>query len=243
MTLHERWDTEPFVPFHDYADIYGNVCRRLTLPAGRFTLRYDAIVEASAELDPYEPNAIEHDPGDLPDEALVYTLPSRFCLSDVVFPRAMELFGNVKPGWSRVQAICDFVHNHIAFGYGSSGPMTTAIDVLDSGAGVCRDYAHLAITFCRALNIPARYSFGYMPDIDIPPPYSPMDFCAWFEVYLGGRWWIFDARNNVPRRARITIARGRDALDVAMLTTYSATMLEEMVVRADPAEANVRSLV
>jgi transglutaminase-like putative cysteine protease len=242
MTLDERWETEPFVAFHDYADIYGNVCRRLTLPAGRFELRYDAVVAANADLDPYEPYAVEHPIAELPDEALVYTLPSRFCPSDLMYPQAMDLFGNMNPGWGRVQAICDFVHNHITFGYGSSTPVTTALDVYQSGAGVCRDFAHLAVTFCRALNIPARYSFGYMPDIDIPPPYAPMDFCAWFEVFLGGRWFIFDARNNVPRRARVTIARGRDALDTAMLTSYGSSQLNEMIVRADVAEDYVRTL-
>jgi transglutaminase-like putative cysteine protease len=240
MTVAERWEIDPAVPFHDYVDIYGNHCRRLVLPEGTSTVRYDALVDAEGELDPYEPFAVEHPIAEVPDDALVYTLPSRFCLSDLIYSRAMELFGNVAPGWSRVQAICDFVHGHLTFGYGSSSAITTALDVLDSGAGVCRDYAHLAITFCRALNIPARYAFGYMPDIDIPVN-APMDFCAWFEVYLGGRWWIFDARNNIRRRARITIARGRDALDVAMLTTYGAMTLNNMVVRADKAEDRVRS--
>ncbi|MBD5635271.1 MAG: transglutaminase family protein [Candidatus Eremiobacteraeota bacterium] len=242
MIVAERWETEPFTPFHDYTDMYGNVCRRMTLPAGNFELRYDTIVESDGDLDPVALDAVEHPISELPDDALVYTLPSRFCLSDVIFPRAMELFGGMQPGWSRVQAICDFVHRHLKFGYGSSTSLTTAIDVYESGAGVCRDYAHLAITFCRALNIPARYSFGYMPDIDVPPPYDPMDFCAWFEVYLGGKWWIFDARNNVRRRARITIARGRDALDVAMLTTYGPAKLDTMVVRADRTEDHVRTL-
>jgi len=241
MTLAERWETDPFVPFHDYFDMYGNVCRRLMMPGGTFDLRYDAIVEASGDLDPWIPDAIEHPIGEIPDDALVYTLPSRFCLSDVMFPQAMDLFGNVAPGWGRVQAICDYVHGHLEFGYGSSSPTTSALDAYQNAAGVCRDYAHLAITFCRALNIPARYAFGYMPDIDIPPPYSPMDFCAWFEVYLGGCWWIFDARNNVRRRARVTIARGRDALDVAMLTTYGATNLNTMLVRADRIEDHVRA--
>jgi transglutaminase-like putative cysteine protease len=241
MTLAERWDSDPGVPYHEYPDIYGNVCRRMTLPAGSFSLRYVALVEADGDLDPYDPSAIEHPIAELPDEALVYTLPSRYCLSDMLFPQAMDRFGGLAPGWNRVQAICDFVHDHVTFGYGTSTPSTTALDVYESGNGVCRDYAHLAISFCRALNIPARYSFGYMPDIDVPPPYAPMDFCAWFEVYLSGRWWIFDARNNVRRRARVTIARGRDALDVAMLTTYGATTLDEMVVYADQTDERVRA--
>jgi len=163
-------------------------------------------------------------------------MPSRYCLSDVLFPRAQELFGLTPPGWARVQAICDWVHTNIRFSYGTSTPATTALDVLANGIGVCRDFTHLAIAFCRALNIPARYAFGYLPDIDVPPATAPMDFCAWFEVYLGGRWYVFDARNNERRKGRVTIARGRDALDVAMLTTFGMVTLASMIVRADPVE-------
>jgi len=238
----EDWATSPPRGFHDFTDVYGNLCRRATLPAGTFALDYDVLVETTAEPDPLQPDAIEHPMADVPDDALMYTLPSRYCLSDVAFPRAQELFGGVAPGWGRVQAICDWVNANIRFAYGSSSPMTTAIDVLSGGYGVCRDFAHVAITFCRALNIPARYAFGYMPDIDVTGPLGPMDFCAWFEVYLGGAWWIFDARNNTRRRGRVTIARGRDALDVAMVTTYGMTILDTMTVRADTADNDARAL-
>jgi len=234
--LAERWVCEPGVPFHDYVDLYGNICRRINLGPGRLRFRYDATVVVSDEFDGYAPEAEQVAVEALPDEALVYTLPSRYCLSDVLSDRAWELFGATEPGWSRVQAICDFVNGHVTFGYGSSTPDTTAVHVYENAAGVCRDFAHLAIAFARAMNVPARYVFGYMPDIDIPPPYSPMDFCAWFEAYLGGAWWTFDPRNNQPRRGRIVIARGRDALDVAMVTTYGPVMLHEMIVRADRME-------
>ncbi|MBD5654486.1 MAG: transglutaminase family protein [Candidatus Eremiobacteraeota bacterium] len=247
--ISEHWESAPDTPFHDYTDVYANVCRRLTLPEGEYDLTYEAIVETPDQLDPYAPDANECMVADLPDDVLVYTLPSRYCLSDVLFPQAQELFGGLTPGWGRVQAICDFANGHLAFGYGSSTPTTTAADVFESGRGVCRDYAHLAITFCRALNIPARYAFGYLPDIDGPPPYAPMDFCAWFEAYLDDRWYMFDPRNNARRRGRVTIARGRDALDVAMLTTYGASQLETMIVVAEEAdtanamETDVRAFV
>ena len=231
--LQERWSVEPDAAAHDYADLYGNVCRRLTLAAGRTTIRYAASVETTAAADPLDVDAIEHPVDQLPDDVLAYTLPSRYCLSDVLADRACELFGGIAPGWGRVQAIVDFVHGHLSFTVGSSTATTTAVDVYQSQAGVCRDFAHLAITFCRALNIPARYVFGYLPDIDVAPPYPPMDFCAWMEVYLGGTWSTFDPRNNERRKGRIVVARGRDALDVAMLTTFGRTELIAMTVRAD----------
>ncbi len=240
-TLAERWSTNPDVAYRDYTDVYGNICRRTTLPAGNFTLDYDVIVEVSGALDSFAPDACEHPAAEIPDDALMFTLPSRYCLSDVLYPQALELFGAVEPGWARVQAIVDWVHEHITFGYGSSSPETTAVDVYANRRGVCRDFAHLAVTFCRAMNVPARYAFGYLPDIDVPPPYAAMDFCAWFEAYLGGRWWIFDPRNNQRRRGRVTIARGRDALDVAMVTTFGAARLNEMTVRADPTDDDAQT--
>jgi len=234
--IDERWLSDPPTPFHDYTDLYGNTCRRVTLPPGRSSTRYDAYVEVVDEVDPFVPDAPQLAPDALPDDVLLYTLPSRYCLSDVLGDRAWELFGSTEPGWSRVQAICDFVHGHVNFAYGSSLPTTTAVDVHDNATGVCRDFAHLAVTFCRALNVPARYVFGYLPDIDVPPPYETMDFAAWFEAYLGDRWYTFDPRNNERRRGRAVIARGRDALDVAMVTTYGPAMLHEMIVRADKRE-------
>jgi transglutaminase-like putative cysteine protease len=193
-------------------------------------------VEVPDELDAFVPDAPQLAPDVLPDDVLLYTLPSRYCLSDMLADVAWQHFGTTDPGWGRVQAICDFVHARINFAYGSSLPTTTAVDVYQNATGVCRDFAHLAIAFCRAMNIPARYVFGYLPDIDVPPPYATMDFCAWFEAFLGGTWYTFDARNNERRRGRAVIGRGRDALDVAMVTTYGPAQLHEMLVRADKRE-------
>jgi transglutaminase-like putative cysteine protease len=231
--LEERWESEPRTAYHDYRDVYGNVCRRTTLPGGACALRHDVVVETRGETDPVDTEAFEHVAADLPDDVLLYTLPSRYCLSDELAGRALELFGNLEPGWSRVQAICDWVHEQTRFSYGTSNVTTTAADVLANGTGVCRDYAHLAMTFCRALSVPARYVCGYIPDIDVPPPDAPMDFCAWFEAYLGNGWWTFDPRNNERRKGRVTIARGRDAADVAMVTTYGSAILQSMEVWAD----------
>jgi transglutaminase-like putative cysteine protease len=231
--LTEHWSIEPREPFHDYRDLYGNVCRRTVLPAGISTVRYSAQVAVSNELDPYAPDAVQYAAEALPDDVLVYTLPSRYCVSDLLSDQAWSLFGGTAPGWARVQAICDYVHNRLRFSYGTSTPSTTALDAFQNQVGVCRDFAHLAISFARAMNIPARYAFGYLPDIDVPPPDAPMDFCAWFEAYLDGTWWTFDARNNTRRRGRAVIARGRDALDVAMVTTYGRALLHQMTVFAD----------
>jgi transglutaminase-like putative cysteine protease len=231
--LSEQWHTTPPHALHAYTDLYGNICQRTLLQPGKVTLQYDAIAEVSGERDEVAPDAAQLPVEDLPDEVLLYTLPSRFCLSDVLSDKAWELFGNTEPGWSRVQTICDWVHSNIRFQYGTSNATTTAVDVCTQGVGVCRDFAHLAVTFCRALNLPARYVFGYLPDIDVPPPDSPMDFCAWIEVFLSGRWWTFDPRNNEPRIGRVLIGRGRDALDVAMVTTYGSPLLEQMTVWAD----------
>jgi transglutaminase-like putative cysteine protease len=218
---------------HEFSDLYGNACRRFILPGGDLQLRYDALVEVPDDPDELDPDAEQLAVEDLPDETLHFTLPSRYCLSDVLSGTAWELFGGTEPGWGRVQAICDWVHENIRFQYGSSTPLTTAVDVYERRTGVCRDFAHLAVTFCRAMNIPARYVFGYLPDIGVPPPEYPMDFCAWFEAFLGGRWRTFDPRNNERRVGRVVIGRGWDALDVAMVTTYGSHRLLSMVVRAD----------
>jgi transglutaminase-like putative cysteine protease len=229
----ERWFSEPDLSSSRYIDGFGNLCRRIDVPAGRSVLRYDAVAELEREADPVWPAAPEVAPADLPDQALAFTLPSRLCPSDDLAPAAFERFGEVAPGWSRVQAISDWVHTEVGFSYGSGTPTTTAADVLAGRKGVCRDLAHLAITFCRALRIPARYAFGYLPDIGVEAPYDPMDFCAWMEVFLGGAWWTFDPRNNRPRIGRVLIGHGRDALDVAMFTTFGAAPLQSMVVWAD----------
>ncbi len=231
--LQETWQTSPVLSMHMYQDIYGNICQRLLMPPGEFVLRYDALVDVSGERDEVAPDAVQMPVEDLPDDVLLYTLPSRFCLSDVLSDAAWRLFGSIEPGWARVQAICDWIHSNIRFQYGTSNSMTTAADVFGQGIGVCRDFAHLAVTFCRALNIPARYVFGYLPDIGVPPPDAPMDFCAWIEVFLAGRWWTFDPRNNEPRIGRVLIGRGRDALDVAMVTSFGSPRLHTMIVWAD----------
>ena len=232
----EQWQTEPAGPYHDYVDLYGNVCRRMTFTPGWTVLRYEALVETVDTEDPMEWSMPQVDVDLLPDDALVYTLPSRYCLSDELGDRAWDLFGASVPGWPRVQAVCDYVNRTLSFAYGSSTSTTSAVDALAAGAGVCRDFAHLAISFCRAMNVPARYVFGYLPDIDVVPLDAPMDFAAWIEVYLGDRWWTYDPRNNVRRKGRVVIARGRDALDVAMVTTYGAAILHEMKVCAEAAE-------
>ena len=173
----------------------------------------------------------------LPDEVMGFVMPSRFCLPDELGHEAWQRFGHLAPGWSRVQAIVDFVHGHLTWVAGASNPWTTAADAYRAGQGVCRDYAHLAITFCRALNIPARYVFGYIPDIEAPPPTEPMDFAAWFEAYLDGRWHTFDARNNTPRVGRVVVGRGRDAVDVALITSFGPLTLTGFSVHAERARA------
>lgn len=229
----ERWESLPALGFRDYLDLYGNRCRRLTIPAGRFSMRYDADVAVSPDPAPGDWTARQHAVDELPDEVLMYTLASRFCPSDELGEQAWRLFGSLPPGWPCVAAVCDWVHENVRFEYGEANPLKTAGDVLRARTGVCRDFAHLAITFCRALSIPARYVFGYLPDIDVPPPCTEMDFCAWFEAYLGDRWWTFDPRNNRRRIGNIVIGRGRDAVDVAMVTTYGAARFEAMTVWAD----------
>jgi transglutaminase-like putative cysteine protease len=229
----ESWISTPPVSYHDYVDIYDNVCRRVTLPAGLATIYYDATVEAPVAPEAVDPSVPQTPVEDLPDSVLVYTLPSRFCLSDAVIDRAWGMFGTTVPGWQRVQAIVQFVHDHVTFGYQFTTPTTTSSDVLENAQGVCRDFTHLGIALCRAMSIPARYVFGYIPDIDIPVSPAPMDFCAWFEAYLDGRWWTFDPRNNEVRKGRVIIARGRDAADVPMVTTYGNAFFKGMTVWAD----------
>jgi transglutaminase-like putative cysteine protease len=228
-----EWESTPEIPRRAYVDLYGNSCQRLVLPAGSSTLRYDALVTVPDATEEVDLDAHETPAADLPDGALLYTLPSRYCLPDVLADEAWELFSRVEPGYRRVMAICDHVHGSLKFAYGSSTPLTTAADVHAACYGVCRDFTHLAITFCRALSIPARYVFGYLPEIDVEPAPEPMDFAAWFEAYLDGTWWTFDPRNNEARKGRVLIGRGRDALDVAMVTTFGGPVLKRMEVRAE----------
>ena len=206
--------TSPSVPISPYRDVFGNWCSRIVAPAGRMRLSANGVVRDSGLPDVVVPSAFQHAVEDLPAETLIFLLGSRYCETDRLSEVAWSLFEKSPPGWARVQAICDFVHRHIAFGYEHARPTMTSWEVFNEGKGVCRDYAHLAITFCRCMNIPARYCTGYLGDIGVPPPYGPMDFAGWFEAYLGGRWYTFDPRNNMPRIGRVLIAQGRDAADV-----------------------------
>ena len=233
VLIREEWSIPGALKRRQYIDGYGNFCARMDMPAGGFTLRYDAVVEVPHRLDDADESAKELSPSELPSNVLVYLLPTRYCLSDVLADEAWRLFGAVAPGWARVQAICDYVNGSISYEAGSTGPLTTVVDVYEDRRGVCRDFAQLAISFCRALNIPARYAFGYLPDIEVVPDEVPMDFCAWMEVWLGGRWYTFDPRNNERRIGRVLIGHGRDALDCAMLTSYGNATLESMTVWAD----------
>jgi transglutaminase-like putative cysteine protease len=221
--------TEPELEITHYVDGFGNRCSRFVAPPGVLRLSGSTLIRNSDEPDEVNFSARETPVGDLPDEVLSYLLNSRYCEVDRLSPLALELFGNVRPGWWRVQAICDWVHNRIAFDYLQARPTKTALDVYSECVGVCRDYQHLAITFCRALNIPARYATGYLGDIGVPVN-LPMDFSAWFEAYLDNRWWTFDARNNQRRLGRILMATGRDASDVAMTTSFGQADLRNFFV-------------
>lgn len=231
--LEATMTTAPTIGRTAYTDAYGNPCSRVLLPAGPFALRYDARFAVPDTVDDVDLDAPQVPVDQLPDEVLTYLMPSRFCVSDVLAGVAYERFGHLPAGYRRVQAVMDEVHGALAFGYGNSTPTTTAAEAWEAGKGVCRDYAHVAISFCRALNVPARYVFGYLPDIDVPPVPDVMDFAAWCEVWLGHRWWTFDPRNNQARTGRVLIGRGRDAVDVAMVTTYGAAQLDRMTVWAD----------
>jgi transglutaminase-like putative cysteine protease len=237
--LREKWSIEPSRRLRHYRDIYGNPCLRVVLPGGWSRLDYDAVLDVPDAVEDADHNAPEIAPDELPDDVLHYTLPSRYCLPDLLGNEAWARFGAIPPGYRRVQAICAYVHEYLRFSYGSSTALSTAADVNASGFGVCRDFTHLAISFCRALNIPARYVFGYLPDLDVPPDPAPMDFAAWMEVWLGERWWTFDPRNNVRRKGRVVIGRGRDAADVAMATTFGGPRLESMIVHAVEVPATI----
>ena len=225
--------TNPSIPITAYRDGFGNWCSRIVAPTGQIRLSTDAIVNDTGRPDEVAAAAQQIPVQELPEETLVFLLGSRYCETDRLSEVAWGLFGNSPPGWARVQAICDFVHNHIVFGYEHARSTKTAWDVFNERKGVCRDYAHLAIAFCRCMNFPARYCTGYLGDIGVPPSQDPMDFSAWFDVYLGGRWYTFDARNNVPRIGRVLIARGRDAADVAISSTFGPNTLKSFKVWTD----------
>ena len=231
---------DPQVRIDDYADTFGNRCARLMAKAGRMRFRSDCLVEASGEPDRQARDAKAHEIYELPDDALRFLLPSRYCEVDRMLDIAWQLFGNTAPGWARVQAVCDFVHEHIHFDYLQARSTRTAYDAYQERVGVCRDFTHLAVALCRCLNIPARYCTGYLGDIGVPPSDDPMDFSAWFDVYLGGEWHTFDARNNTPRIGRILMARGRDAADVALLTSFGPSRLVQFTVRTEDVVEDTR---
>jgi transglutaminase-like putative cysteine protease len=225
--------TTPSVPTTAYRDLFGNWCMRLVAPAGDFAMTTDAIVNDDGKADPVNESAQQTWVDALPESTLVYLLGSRYCETDQLSPIAWQLFGQTEPGWRRVQAICDFVHDHIKFGYEHARRTRTALEAYNEGHGVCRDYAHLGVAFCRCMNIPARYCTGYLTDIGQPPPYSPMDFAGWFEAYIDDRWYTFDPRNNTPRIGRVLMGQGRDACDVALSNTFGLNALKVFKVWAD----------
>jgi len=224
---------EPEVRIDRYLDSFGNECARFVAPPGNLRLWNSTLIEDSGELDASDPDAPEIPVGELPTETLHYLLGSRYCEVDLLSNTAAELFGNIQPGWGRVKAICDWVHDKVTFGYNFARSTKTALDVYTERVGVCRDFQHLAVTFCRCVNIPARYVTGYLGDIGIPAAPYPMDFSAWFEAYLGDRWWTFDARHNVPRMGRVLMAVGRDAADVAITTAFGIARLTKFSVISD----------
>jgi transglutaminase-like putative cysteine protease len=224
---------DPPVPVSSYRDSFGNWCTRLVAPKGRMRISADAVVNDSGAPDPVFPQARQIPVESLPEEALLFLLGSRYCETDRLSETAWRLFGHTPTGWARVQAICDYVHHHIAFGYHHARMTRTALEAFHDKTGVCRDYTHLAVAFCRCMNIPARYCTGYLGDIGVPPPHGTPDFAAWFEAFLDGQWYTFDPRNNVPRIGRILIARGRDATDVAISSTFGFNTLTSFRVWTD----------
>jgi transglutaminase-like putative cysteine protease len=229
----ERLVVEPDVPVDHFTDAFGNHAARIVAPAGKLRLTYDNVAADSGEPEPRIDGAALHPVEELPPDCLQFLLASRYCEVDRMVQMAWDLFGKTPPTWERVQAVVDWVHNHVTFGYPYASPTKTAFDVCEQKQGVCRDFQHLAITLLRALNVPARYATGYLGDIGVPPNPSPMHFSERFEVYLGSRWYTLDARHNTPRIGRILQARGRDAVDVALTTSFGPTRLEKFLVWTD----------
>ena len=247
LQQHVAWQGEfrsdPEVPSTLYTDAHGNVVRRFMTPAGALTISRDQIYRCDGQTDPVVADAREVPLADVPSENLVYLLGSRYCETDKLSSIAWNLFGNVPPGWQRVQAICDFVHNHLTFGYQYARGDRTAFEAYEERVGVCRDFAHLAVTLCRCMNIPTRYANGFLGDIGVPRDPAPMDYNAWIEMYLDHRWFIFDARHNVPRIGRITVSRGRDATDIPLATSFGPHTLNLFKVWTDEIdETELRAL-
>ena len=230
--IEEQQSASPSIPLHEYIDGFGNHIWRLVAPIGTLTITYDAIADVPPTPDPIHLDIMRTPVEQLPDSMMVYTLPSRHCPSDLFIDEAWRLFGHMDGGWRQVQAICDYLHSNVKYGAGSTSS-TTGWDAYQARRGVCRDFAHMGISFCRALNYPARYMCGYLPDINVPIDPAPMDFHAWFEVYMEGAWHTFDARHNRPRTGRVVIASGRDAVDVALATVYGGAQLQTLKVWAD----------
>ena len=229
----QRIFTTPDVPLYDYVDSFGNICTRLTIPAGGITISCGFVIEDPFVPDRVVPGARQSAPADWPDDVLMFLLGSRYCETDRLSETAWALFGHGLHGWALVQAIVGYVHRHIRFDYMAARPTKTAWDVYHEQVGVCRDYAHLAIALCRCMNVPARYCTGYMGDMDLPALVGDMDFSAWFEAWLDGEWYVFDARHNYPRAGRILMARGRDAADAALTTTFGPVTLTRFSVYTD----------
>jgi transglutaminase-like putative cysteine protease len=226
LVIADSMHTDPIVPLETYLDAFGNLCTRLEAPPGPIRISADGLLEDSGVPEAELWNAGETPIASLPHDALMYLLPSRYCESDLLAGEALRLFGHLQPGWSRVQAICDFVNQYVTFGYQFARSTKTALETYNERRGVCRDLAHLAIAFCRAMSIPARYATGYLGDIGVPPVDAPMDFAGCMEVFLAGGWHTFDPRNNARRIGRLMIARGRDAADVAISTAFGPSGLQ-----------------
>jgi transglutaminase-like putative cysteine protease len=225
IVIPDHLRTDPPLPMSAYRDSFGNWCSRIVAPIGRTRIFADALIRDTGRPDVIARGAVQTPVEALPEETLMFLLGSRYCETDRLSAIAWQRFGNAPAGWGRVQAVCDFVHEYVTFGYAYARPTKTAWETYEERAGVCRDFAHLAVAFCRCLNIPARYCTGYLGDIGVPPVDAPMDFSGWFEAYLDGNWYTFDARHNVPRIGRVLIARGRDASDVAMSTAFGPNVL------------------
>jgi transglutaminase-like putative cysteine protease len=236
------FQVHPSTPSMPYLDGFGNQCRRLMAPAGETVMRIDGVIVDSGRPDEVSRDAQEVPVEQLPHHLLTFLLGSRYCETDRLSQVAWDLFGGMKPGYTRVEAICDYVHNHITFGYKHARSTRTALEAFDEKIGVCRDFAHLLIAFCRCLNIPARYVNGYLGDIGVPKDPAPMDFSAWVEVYLGNRWYTFDARHNKPRIGRIVVARGRDATDVPLINTFGPHTLTTFKIWTDEVLADQRAV-